>query len=417
MAIHKTSLSVAAALCVSILSTAGSFGMRGLAQAPAAAAAAGRQLGTVKSVSADSIAVATDAGQTVNISVSADTKVLKLPAGSTDLKTAEAGQLSDVSVGDRILATGKAGDSASAFAATRVVLMKSTDIAQKNAAEQAKWRTNGTGGLVNAVDPASGAITVTAGTNKVTVNTTGKTSFKRFSGDSVQYQDAKPGTLAEIHPGDQLQARGQKSPDGLTINNADEVLSGSFKNLSGLIITADATAGTLTLKDLATKKTMTVKVTPNTNIRKMPAMQAQAFARSRGGQGAAGGGASQGAEGSGQGGGSAAGQGGGRGGYGGAGGAANGGGQGAPGGGGPGGARRGGGDLSQMLARFPAEPLSDLNKGDAIMVTATEPAPGSETVTAITVLSGVEPILTANPTGGMDLSGWSMSQGPAGGAE
>ena len=49
------------------------------------------------------------------------------------------------------------------------------------------------------------------------VNTTGKTEFKRFAGDSVKYEDAKPGTLAQIQKNDQLQARGAKSADGTTI--------------------------------------------------------------------------------------------------------------------------------------------------------------------------------------------------------
>jgi hypothetical protein len=43
---------------------------------------------------------------------------------------------------------------------------------------------------------------------------------------------------------------------------------------------------------------------------------------------------------------------------------------------------------------------------------ANQPSPGSNTVTAFTLLTGVEPILTANPNGGMDLS---MSLGGGGG--
>jgi hypothetical protein len=379
------------------------------AQSTTAAPAAARQLGTVKSISADTLTLTTDSGQSVTVTVSPETKVLKLAAGSTDLKTAQASQLSDIAAGDRVLATGKAGDTPTALVASRLILMKSTDIAQKNAAEQAQWRTNGAGGIVSAVDPATGSITLTSGTNKITVTTTGKTSFKRFSGDSVKYQDAKPGTLAEIHPGDQLQARGEKSADGMTVK-ADEVLSGSFKNLSGLIITADASAGTITLKDLATKKVMTVNVTPNTNIRKLDPRMAQMLVMRAQGGGQAGG--------RGQGAGGNGGYGGGRSaeGAGGSAGPAGAGGSGAAGGpGGQGGMRRGGGDLSQMLSRLPTESLSDLSKGQAVMVVASEPTPGATTVTAITLLTGVEPILTANPNGGVDLGGWSIDQGPAGG--
>jgi len=75
----------------------------------------------------------------------------------------------------------------------------------------------------------------------------------------------------------------------------------------------------------------------------------------------------------------------------------------------------GGGELSQMISRLPSEGLADVKKGDAVMIVATEPTPGSATLTAVTLLTGVEPILTANPNGGMDLSGWSMGGAPGGG--
>jgi hypothetical protein len=65
-----------------------------------------------------------------------------------------------------------------------------------------------------------------------------------------------------------------------------------------------------------------------------------------------------------------------------------------------------------MMERLPTGTLADLKTGDAVMIVAFQPSPGSNTVTAITLLSGVEPILTANPNGGMDLS---MSLGGGGG--
>ena len=243
MIFRKSSFSFAAALCVSSLFAAPVLTATQCA-AQAATTATPRQLGTVKAITPAAITISTDAGQSVTVSVAADTQVVKLAAGSTDLKTAQPAQISEVAVGDRLLATGRAGDSATSLNATRVILMKSGDIAQKNAADQALWRTNGAGGLVSSVDPATGAIVVSSGTTKVTIQTNPKTSFRRFSGDSADYKDAKPATLAEVHVGDQLQGRGKKSADGLTVQ-ADEVLSGAFKNLSGLIISNDA--GVITL--------------------------------------------------------------------------------------------------------------------------------------------------------------------------
>jgi hypothetical protein len=69
-----------------------------------------------------------------------------------------------------------------------------------------------------------------------------------------------------------------------------------------------------------------------------------------------------------------------------------------------------------MMARLPASPLADLKVGDAVMIVASEASAGSSTVTAITLLSGVEPILTANPNGGLALS-MSIGGGGGGGGE
>src|SRR3984885_7538286 len=222
-----------------------------LAQTPAATPAAARQIGTVKAAAGNSLTLTTDAGQEVVVSVADGARILQLAPGSTDLKTAQTIGLADIAVGDRVLVSGKAGDGAG-FTASRVILMKSSDIAQKHEAEQGDWQKRGTGGIVNSVDAGSGAITVSVGAKKLVVNTSSTTKFRRYAGDSVKFEDAKPGTLAQIQVGDQLRVRGAKSEDGTSIQ-ADEVVSGSFKNLAGLIATIDVGNGKLTLKDLATK--------------------------------------------------------------------------------------------------------------------------------------------------------------------
>jgi len=354
-----------------------------LAQAPAAAPAAARQLGTVTAVTGNNLTLKTDAGQEVVVNVADETRILQLAPGSTDLKTAQTIALKDIAVGDRVLVTGKAGDTAGSFAASRVILMKSSDIAQKHEAEQTDWQKRGTGGIVSAVDAGTGTLTVTVGAKKIAVTTTGKTQFRRYAGDSVKFEDAKAGTLAQIHVGDQLRVLGTKSDDGSSIP-AEVVVSGSFMNLAGLIATIDAAKGTLTLKDLATKKTVTVTITANSNVRTLPPQAATMFAaRAKGGAaaGGSGGGAPQGA------------------------GQAD-----ASGGGRPGGAgHSAGGDLSQLVSRLPNKTIADLKAGDAVMIVASQSDPGSASVTAVTLLSGVEPILAAAPGApSMTLSPWSL---------
>jgi hypothetical protein len=384
MATRNSSLPFKIALSLGIVfSAAGVTVCSAGAQVPPAAAApaAASQLGTIKTISGSTLTMATDQGLTVTVSVAPGAKVYQLPVGSTDLKTAKPGELTDIAVGDRALVTGKAGERPDTLTAVRVVLMKSSDIAKMQADQQADWKARGTGGIVSAVDPASGTITITSGTKKVTITTTGKTAFKRFAGDSVKYQDAKASKIAEIQAKDQMQARGEKSADGTSMQ-AEEVISGSFENLSGQLLAVDAAVGKITLKDLATKKMVTVNVTVNSDVRSMPATTAARFAtQSNGGGGGRRGGG-------------------------------GGGGQDASGAGDGGARRSAGADLSQMIGRFPAIALADLKKGDAVMIVASDPAAGSSTATAVTVLTGVDSILTANPNGGMDLS---MSVGGGGG--
>jgi hypothetical protein len=264
--------------------------------------------------------------------------------------------------------------------------MKAQDIAQQHAAEQADWQKRGTGGLVSAVDEGTGTITTSIGAKKVAVQTSSTTKFRRYAGVSVKFEDAQPGTLAQIRPGDQLRVLGTKSDDGLSIQ-AEIVVSGSFLHLSGTIASIDAANGTFTLKDLVTKKMMTVKVTPDSDVRKLPPQAAARFAaRAKGGApaGHPGNGnaqpkaqttASASQDGDEQ-------------------------------------RRSAGMDLSQMLRRLPTQTLSDLKVGDAVMIVASQETPGSANVSAVTLLSGVEPILSASPNGAsMNLSPWQVGGG------
>jgi hypothetical protein len=357
-----------------------------MAQAPAATAPNPNapQRGTVKAINGSVLTVAADSGKTITVTLADATKVTQLAPGSTDLKTGTAAAVTDIAVGDRILAAVKAGDAPDAYTSARVILMKSADIADRQAAQKADWQRRGSGGLVSAVDAAAGTITVSSGAKKIVLTTTPTTIYRRYAPDSVKFEDAQVGTLSQIQPGDQLRMRGTKSEDGTT-EVAEEIVSGSFSNISATISSIDAAANTVTVKDLATKKTVVVKVTPNSEIKTLPAMMAARLAGAHGGYGGGGYGGGAGRPGGGMGG---------------------------P--GGPGG-RMGGGDLSSMVARLPATTLSALKAGDALMIVGTQ-TPGSTGITAITVLSGVEPLLTKTGAPAMTLAPWSVGGGaPEGG--
>jgi hypothetical protein len=74
---------------------------------------------------------------------------------------------------------------------------------------------------------------------------------------------------------------------------------------------------------------------------------------------------------------------------------------------------RGGGDIGGLLDRLPAIQISDLKTGDAVMVSTTMGSDPSR-VTLIMLLAGVEPILTAAPNSTRDImAGWNLGGGGA----
>jgi len=375
--------------------------------------------GTVLSTDPTGFTLQTDAGVRLTIVVPGNALLVRVAPEEKTLKNATKIGVADIAVGDRVLVQGQISSDQKTLTAVRAIDMSKAAIVQKHAAEAAEWQ-KGVGGLVSAVDPVAGTLTITTtgfgGSKKLAIHVTKDTTLRRYAPDSVKFDDAKPGTFAEIQPGDQLRVRGTRSADGNDFA-AQEIVSGTFRNIAGTIFSVDPGQNTLTVTDLKTKKPVLVKFTADSQIRKMEPQMAQMIAMrlKGGGQGGAAGQASGGAPG-----GAAPGATGAAGAptSGGAPGGASGGGR--PGGsggfGGPGGARTGGSpDFQRLLSRLPQATLADFKKGDAVMIVSTQ---GTDTggVTAITLLSGVEPILTASPSASQALfsGSWNLG-GPAGG--
>jgi Domain of unknown function (DUF5666) len=389
--------------------------LRAYAQTAAAQNAASRPVGTVKAISGTSVTMTTDAGVELTVNLQDSTRLIKTAPGQKDLTGATAIQLKDLQVGDRILVRGTPSDDSKSIAATAIIVMKKSDIEQKQAAERADWQKRGVGGLVTAVDLASGTITISSaalsGNKSVAIHTAKDTVIRRYAPDSIKFDDAKLATLDQIQPGDQLRARGDRNPEGTELN-AQEIVSGSFRNIAGTVISTDAAANTLTVTDLKTKKPVIVKLTQDSQFRKLPAMMAQIMAARMSGAASGTNGAPAAGNGGAGGNASANPQ---------PGSAAPGATPGARPGGGAGGAgngRAGGGqDFQQILSRIPPATLADLVKGDAVMIVATQ-GTGDGPVTAITMLSGVDPILAATSKGGqqMFLTPWNLEASGGGDA-
>lgn len=329
------------------------------------------------------------------------------PENPTDLKSATPAALGDVAVGDSVVAVGKLSDDKKSLAPTRsIYLMTKADISKKQQTEQQKW-SSGVAGRVTAINPATNEITVSAragiaGDRTVTVAVSDKTQYRRYAPNSVKFSQAKISNLGDLKVGDQLRARGEKTPDGARLT-AEEIVSGSFKMVAGTITAVDVAKNEITVKEANTNKIVVVQVNNDTLLRRFPPEMAQRMAMMQAMR-ASGQTMPQGMPmGGGQGGATAQPR---PGNPNGAAGAPGGMGQGA----GGGMMRQGGGDVDQMLERLPALTLSELKPGDAIAASSTAGAT-PDRVTAIKFVAGVEPFLTQP-----QMPGGSGGARPAGGA-
>ena len=376
-------LSVALALATPLLAQESA----GAPQSNAGAVA--KNVGVVKSISGNTLVLKSDAGPEITITVADGARLLRLAPGQTDLKSAATITLADLQIGDRMLVRGRSGDNG-AIAASTIVVMKQADVAQKQQHDREDWQKRGAGGIVSAIDSGAGSFTVSVTpTLSVVVKTTKETSFLRYAPNSVKFSDAQKGTIDQIKTGDQLRARGARSADGKELT-AEEVISGTFRNIAGTISSIDAANNTITVKDLLAKKSVVIKFNSDSQLRKLSPQMAQRLAFFlKGGAQAAQGGPPAGGQTPASG--------------------APAGNVQAP-GGAPGQRPASSPDFQQMLGRIPAVTLADLQKEDAVMVVATQGTTGGE-VTAITLLGGVEPILTASPNGmsaAALFSGWNL---------
>lgn len=312
------------------------------------------------------ITVKADGGLVYTVRVEERASLLRIPPGETDLKKATSIALSDVSAGDRVLARGLLSEAEKSLTARTIVVMSKSDLAKKQQDEQLAWQA-GVAGIVSAVNADSKEITLAqrgANAKGVVIDAAGVARFLRYAPGSYQFGEAKPGSLADIKPGDTLRARGEKNEDGTRLK-ADQILSGAFQTVAGTVVSVEPAQGVLKIADLRDKKQVEVKLTAETMSRRMPKEMAAMMVRRANRSGGA---TAPGAA--------------------------------------PGDASI---DLHQALERLPPMPISEIKPGDALIISSTQDS-SSATITAITLVAGVEPFLAAAPrsAGQVNLGSWSL---------
>ncbi len=349
-------------------------------------------------------------GSSVTVQL-ADTKsFLKVEPGAKDLTSAQRITADDLQIGDRVDARGRKADPPTTLAARGLVLMSARDLQKAHQEQAAAWQ-RATAGTVSALDPATGAITVSTrtpdGPKPVIVETSKSTEFTRYSPDSPKTPASSQ--FASIQAGDQLRVIGDKSEDGASIK-AQRVYTGAFRTLSATITSIGPEGKSLVIKDLATKKPIQISLNEDSAIRRLPPNMATMLARrfnpayklpdgaaALNGPPAAGGGAAAPGGNAPQAGGNSGGN-------------WQRGAGGGPGGGAGGGGMRSG-DISQMLERIPKIAVTDLKPGDALVISGVALGADNSKLLATSLIAGVEPILQSAPQRQSSLGGdWGMGE-------
>jgi len=364
--------------CATVWLAIGSWTMGGGLLLQAQATPATQTLGAVTAVAAQqqALTLKDDHGGSVKVSLGNKASVLRVAPGQTDLKSASRIEFTEIGIGDRVLAVGSKTPDGTEVQARTLVVMNKSDLAEKEQQEKAQWQQRGVSGTVISVAPEAKTFTLQIRKETRTVQGSDKTEYRRYAPNSVQFADSLPSSLGDIKPGDQVRVLSAGGADGAAIQ-AERVVSGSFRQIAGTVISVDASAKEVRVTDLASKKPVTIRVNATSVLKQLTPPLAESLSRRYGAGGSTGSQNGQPAR------------------------ADASGGRGRP---------AASGDLGQVMDRLPALEMTELKPGQALMISGSAGTDAGE-LTAITLLAGVEPLLTASPTATRDImAGWNFGE-------
>ena len=235
--------------------------------------AATRVFGEVTSIDAarQRMTVRTEGGN-FDVLLRDKTKYLRVTPGEETMEKAEIIALLDISIGDRVIARGHVSAEEKSVQARQIVVMSKAAIAEKLAHDRQEWRRRGIVGRISAIKPETKVIVLLTGTSEgersIALSVFDKAIFRRYAPDTVRFADTLPSSFGEMKVGDQVRALGEKSADGTSFT-AEEIVSGSFRVVSGKITAINIVANEITLTDLQTKQPVTVVITKDSLMRRL----------------------------------------------------------------------------------------------------------------------------------------------------
>jgi len=302
----------------------------------------------------------TVAGSVVVVALDDRTEYLHIPPGEVTLEKAVSIPPGSIGVGDRVIARGKVAQDKKSVPARQVIVMTRADLMLKGEREREEWRRRGIAGRITEIRLAQREVVAVlrsgAGEQQIVLGVSERVALRRFAAGTVKYSDARPSSFEELKVGDHIRALGERSPDGLRYT-PEEIISGSFRMVGGPVKAVDAAAGELTIDNLEDGRSVTVSVTKDSMLRRVPLDLVALITQRKAQDDAATAGRTRPLLGV----------------------------QPAP-------AGQANADIQELIERLPQMPLSELRVGETIVVSSTS-GPDPAQVTGIIVAAGLESLL------------------------
>jgi len=243
-----------------------------------------RVIGEITAVdaSAGRVTIKNDSGIVVSILINGETTILSVPPGEPSLEKAQRISIGDLGQGDRVYARYAPGADSQVAPARQLVVMPAARIRMRQSEEKEAWQKRSVSGVVAAINPKAVEITVVSpqrdGIKQIIVSASKVRRFRRYSPESIKFSDARPSSFAELRPGDQLRALGEKNADGTALA-AEEIISGGFRTVGGTVTSVNGDTGEVKIKLFGNNQPLTLVAGKNSVIRRIPPKVAQLIAQ------------------------------------------------------------------------------------------------------------------------------------------
>ena len=343
--------------------------LSGILFAPARTAqpATGRYVGAVVRADPASrvLLLRLDGGGEQWIAVPPELEILRIAPGEKDIGKASKLPLEDVRPGDRVLARSDS-QAGGVPMVSQLLVVSQAEVVRRQTAEREDWKARGVTGKVTAVDPDKGEITILTRPRPVaktiTIQVSARTEQRRYRPDSARYSDAVPAVLGSLKPGDQVQALGERTPDGRMLL-AEKLVSGAFRNFAARILNLDAANQQMTVEPAGGGPPLVVRIGPSATLRRLRPEDAAALASRKPAK--------------------------------------------------AGEARNPGADPQTILDSSPVIALGDLKPGDAVIIATGGNGGDAGPLPAIAVIAGTESLLKRSGEAQRELLGsWDLSLDP-----